>query len=109
MKQCHFEQHGCRDSHTKPSKLERERQILYDIISTWNLKYGTNEPTYRTETYPQLRKNRLVVAKGGGGGSVMNWGFGVSRCKLQHLEWISDEVLLYSRWNYIYPVSCDRR
>ena len=27
--------------------------------------------------------------------------FGVSRCKLLHLEWVSDEVLLYSTGNYI--------
>ena len=31
-------------------KSERERQILYDITYIWNLKYGTNEPIYRTET-----------------------------------------------------------
>ena len=30
----------------------------------------------------------------GGGGSDMDWEFGVSRCKLLHLEWISDEVQL---------------
>ena len=35
---------GIRDSHTKWSKSERERQIPYDIIYMWNLKYGTNEP-----------------------------------------------------------------
>ena len=28
---------------------ERERQILYDITYMWNLKYGTNEPRYKTE------------------------------------------------------------
>ena len=30
-------------------KSERERQIPYDIIYMQNLKYGTNEPIYRTE------------------------------------------------------------
>ena len=39
-----------RDHHTKWSKSERERQITYDITSMWNLKYGTNEPIYKTET-----------------------------------------------------------
>ena len=38
-----------RDYHTKWSKSERERQITYDI-TMWNLKYGTNEPIYKTET-----------------------------------------------------------
>ena len=37
----------------------------------------------------------------GGGGSRMDWEFGVNRCKLLHLEWISNEVLLYSRGNNI--------
>ena len=31
----------------------------------------------------------------------LDWEFGVSRCKLLHLEWISNEVLLYSMGNYI--------
>ena len=39
--------------------------------------------------------------QGGGGGSGMDWEFGVSRCKLLHLQWISSEDLLYSTGNYI--------
>ena len=39
-----------RDYHTKCSKSESERQILYDITYLWNLKYDTNEPIYETET-----------------------------------------------------------
>ena len=31
----------------------------------------------------------------GVGESEMDWEFGVSRCKLLHLEWISNEILLY--------------
>ena len=31
----------------------RERQIPYDITYMWNLKYGTNEPIYETETDSQ--------------------------------------------------------
>ena len=31
----------------------------------------------------------------------MNGQFGVSRCKLLRLEWISSEVLLYSTGTYI--------
>ena len=39
--------------------------------------------------------------KDGGG---MDWEFGVSRCKLLYIEWISNKVLLYSTGNYIqYP------
>ena len=39
-------------------------------------------------------ENRLVVAKGEVGGSGMDWEFGVNRCKLLYLEWISNEILL---------------
>ena len=38
------------DSHAKQSKSERERQITCDITYMWNLKYGTDETIYRTET-----------------------------------------------------------
>ena len=31
----------------------------------------------------------------------MDWEFVAKRCKLLHLEWISNEVLLYSTGNYI--------
>ena len=31
----------------------------------------------------------------------MDWEFGISRCKLLHLQWISPEVLLHSTENYI--------
>ena len=39
--------------------------------------------------------------QGGGGRSGMDWKFGVGRCNLLHLAWISNEVLLYSTGNYI--------
>jgi len=42
-----------------------------------------------------------MVAKEEAGGSGNDWEFGVGRCKLLHLEWISNEVLLYSTGNYI--------
>ena len=70
----------------------------------WNLKYDTSELIYETETDSQI-ENRPVVAKGEGGGGGMEWGFGVSRCKLLYIEWINNKVLLYSIGNYIqYPV-----
>ena len=36
-----------------------------------------------------------------GGGSGTDWEFGVSTCKLLHVAWISNEVLLYSKGNDI--------
>ena len=45
-----------------------------------------------------------MVAKGERGGGGMDWEFGVSRCKLLHIKWINNKVLLYSTGNYIqYP------
>ena len=35
----------------------------------------------------------------------MNWELGISRCKLLHIKWINNKVLLYSTGNYIqYPL-----
>jgi len=40
-----------------------------------------------------------------GRGGRMDWEFGISRCKLLHIEWVSNRVLLCSIGNYIqYPV-----
>ena len=38
---------------------------------------------------------------GRGGGGGMDWEFGISRCKLLHLRWISNKILLYNTENYI--------
>ena len=46
------------------------------------------------------RESRLMVARGEGGGSGMDRDLGVGRCKILHLEWISNGVLLYSTGNY---------
>ena len=40
--------------------------------------------------------------QGGGGGSGMDGVLWVTRCKLLPLEWISNEILLYSTGNYIH-------
>ena len=37
-------------------------------------------------------------------GSGMDWKFGVGRCKLLYLEWISNEVLLYNTGNYVQSI-----
>ena len=47
-------------------------------------------------------ENRLVVSRGDAGGSRMWDGkFGVGKCKLLHLEWISNEIQLYHTGNDI--------
>ena len=55
---------------------------------------------FTQEKETQDIENRLVVAKWEGGGSGMDWEFGVSRYKLLHLEWIN-WIILYSTGNYI--------
>ena len=47
-------------------------------------------------------ENRFVAAKGEGGGSGRTGSLG--RCTLLHVEWISNEVLLYSTENYIHSL-----
>ena len=42
----------------------RKRQVPYDITFMWNLKYGTNEQIYKTETHLE---NSLMVEGCGGG------------------------------------------
>ena len=57
-----MQQHGYpRDYHTKWNKLERKKQISYDI--TYNLKH-TNERIYKTETDSETQKTNLWLAKG---------------------------------------------
>ena len=48
-----------------------------------------------------------MVAKEEGGGSRMDCEFGASIFKLLHLEWISNEVLLYSIGNNIQSLGID--
>ena len=50
-------------------------------------------------------EKRFVVAKGEGGGSGINREFGVG--KLLHLEYISNEFLLYSTGNYVQSLRID--
>ena len=40
-------------NHTKWSKSERKRQILYDTTYRWNLKINTSEPIDKRETESQ--------------------------------------------------------
>ena len=78
---------------------KRERQILHVIPYIWNLIYSTNEPIHRRESH-RLGKQTFGCQEGGEG-SRMDWESGVHRCKLLHLEWISNEILLYSTGNCI--------
>ena len=45
--------------------------------------------------HKQIHRHREQTCGCQGGGSGMDWEFGVGRCKLLHMEWISNEILLY--------------
>ena len=62
-----------RDSHTKWSKSDREGQIPYDITYVWNLKYGTNDPIYKTEI-----DHRHGEQTCGCQGEQIDWKFGLA-------------------------------
>ena len=66
----------------------------------WNIKDDTNEAIHKTETDSQTWGTDLGCPEGGGGRG-MDWESGIDRCKLLHLEWISNEILLYRTGNYI--------
>ena len=76
---------GTRDDLTKWSRSERERQIPNDIISMWNIKYDANHHIYKTKT-DRLTENRPVVAKEVRGREGKEWGLGISRGKLLHMN-----------------------
>ena len=48
-----------------------------------------------------VMESRFAVARGEEVGSWMDWESRVSKCKLLHLKWISNEVLLQSTGNYV--------
>ena len=54
-------------------------------------------------------ENRLVVAKGKEKRVGMEWigNLGLVGCKLLHLEWTKNEVILYSTGNYIQSFGID--
>ena len=59
---------GPRDYQIKWSMSDRERQKPYDITYKWNLKYDTNELTYKTETNSQIESKLMVTRVDSGGG-----------------------------------------
>ena len=91
---------------TRPQKRtkesERQRQIPYDFTSVWNLIYGTNEPCHRKENHGHGEQTCGCLE--GGGGSGRDWEFGVNRCKLLHLEWVNNGILLYSTGNNVWSL-----
>ena len=87
---------GTRDSHTKWSEREseRERQIPYDI--TYGIMYAESKIWHKWIYLQERNKHMdmetwLVFAKVDGEGV----GWSGSRCKVLHLEWINNEIMMY--------------
>ena len=51
-----------------------KREITHDITYMWNLKYGTNEPIYKTETH--RHGEQTCVCQGVGRGIDGEFGVG---------------------------------
>ena len=60
-----------------PSEVsQKESEIPYDITYMWNLKYGTDDPIYKTETDHGHREQTCVFQGVGGKGDgqgVLGW------------------------------------
>ena len=69
------------------------------------MNLSTNKHTHtHTHTHTQGHGEQTCGCQGRRARSEMDRKFGVRRGKLVHLEWISNEVLLYSTGNYIQPL-----
>lgn len=78
-----------------------ERQIPWGNISLWTEPNDTNEPSSRKETHGF--DNIFRVARG----MWRVWedlGFEVNRDKHLPLEWIVEDILLFSPGNHIQPL-----
>ena len=98
MSKCHFQQHGGpRDYHTKLSLTEKEKYHMYQLY--------VNSKVQHKLTYMQkrnrLRDREQTCSCQGGTGGGMDCEFGISRCKVLHIEWINNKVLLHSTRNSI--------
>ena len=60
----------------------------------WNIKHDINEHVYEIEADLQIQRTDLRLPRGREGLE-----FGVSRCKLLYIGWISNKVLLFSTGN----------
>ena len=86
------------------SKFEKDKYRMISLICGMSNMTQMNLSTKQKQTHGI--ENRLVVAKGGRGERGMAWEFGVSKCKLLHLEWIN-KVLQYNTGNYIQSPGID--
>ena len=61
-----------------------------------------------TEQKTHKHGEQTCDCQGEGRASGIDWEFGVSRCKLLHLEWKTKEVILYTRGKYVQILGKDQ-
>ena len=66
------------------------------VTSIWSL---VNLSTERRRAHEH--REQTCGCQDGGGGSEIDWEFGIGGCRLLHLEWMGSGILLYSTGNYI--------
>ena len=73
---------------------------------TWNLALQADSLLLSPPNHQETIK-KISLANGQGGGEGMDWEFGVSRCRLLHIEWINNKsycmvqgiIFMYSEIN----------
>ena len=81
------------------SEVSHEEKDKYHMISL--IRGIENMIQMNLQNRNRLTDREHTCGCEGGGVGGMDWEFGVSRCKLLHLEWINIKVLWYSTGNYI--------
>ena len=80
------------------SQKEKDKHHMISLIS--GIWY-TAQMSLSTEKKLMDLREHSCGCRGRWGGCGMGLKFGINRCKLLHIEWISNEILLYSTGNYI--------
>ena len=88
------------------SEVSQKEKDKYQVISLiCGIKNVTQMNLCTKQKQTQTWRTGLWLPRGRGCGGRLDREFGVSRCKLLHMEWINNKVLLYSTGNYIqYPI-----
>ena len=82
------------------SEVSQKEKDKYHMISLISAISYSAQMNLSTEKKLMDMENRLLIAEGEGG-SGMDGEFGVNRCKLLPLEWVSNEMLLCSTGNCV--------
>ena len=75
-----------------PEVMKLEKDTYSEISLVCGIQTQKSVPT-KQKQLPDV-ENRVVVPKGGLREGGMDWEFGVSQCKLFHVGWINDKILL---------------